>query len=110
MPTDLIVLTPIVEIKAVVDTLADLGVDPLHLHIDGQRPTDQRANINAWIRYRTDFERVCAVFKAKPTERRHCQPGQREWYAESDTVTRRLLLQCVSFEHHPDWRPREVSA
>ncbi|WGL50668.1 hypothetical protein P5P86_11905 [Nocardioides sp. BP30] len=110
MPSDLIVLTPIAEIKAVVDTLADLGIDPLHLHIDGQRPTDRRPSMTTWIRYRTDFERVCDAFKAKPTERRYSQPGQREWYAESDTATRRLLIQCVSFEHHEDWQPRAVSA
>lgn len=105
-----LVVTPISEIKAVVDTLAGLGIDPLHLHIDGQRPTDHRPNITVWVRYRTEFEATCGAFNAKAVERRFIQHGQREWYAESDTATRRLLIQCVSFEHHADWAPRQVSA
>ena len=101
-----IALTPIDEIKEFVDVLADMGIDPLHLHIDGHRPTDARPSISVWIRHRTEFEAICARLKAKPVERRYSQPGQREWWAESDTTTRRLLMQCVSFEHHHDWEPR----
>jgi hypothetical protein len=99
-------LTPIDEIKAVVDTFADLGIDPLHLHVDGKRPLDQRPDIRVWVRYRMEFERVIDAFGAKPKERDYRMPGQREWFAEKDTDGRRLLLQCVSFEHHDDWQPR----
>lgn len=97
---------PIAAIKAVVDLFADLGIDPLHLHIDGARPTDSRPNLSAWCRYRTDFERVCQRLQLKATERRYVQPGQRHWCAERDDDTTRLLVQCVSFQHHADWEPR----
>lgn len=97
---------PVAEIKAVVDLLADLGLDPLHLNIDGRTPTEDRPNIRLWMRYRSDFERVCEALKAKPVERQAHYQGQRHWYAEADTDARRLLVQCVSLEHHPDWQPR----
>lgn len=109
MTTEVIV-TPITEIKAVIDVLADLGLDPLHLHVDGHVPTDQRPSISMWIRYRTDFFRVCEAFAVTPRERPFTQHGARSWFAESDSVTRCLLVQCVSFEHHHDWEPREVSS
>lgn len=60
---------PIAAIKAVVDVFADLGIDPLHLHVEGARPTDSRPNLSAWCRYRTDFERVCQRLQLKATER-----------------------------------------
>lgn len=103
-----IVTTPIAEIKAVVDTLADLGIDALHLHVDGKKTTDHRPDLALWVIYRTEFLRLCEAFNAKPVERRWAPAGQREWFAEADTGARRLLIQCVSFEHHHDWEPREV--
>lgn len=104
-------LTPIEEIKAVVDVLAGLGIDPLHLHVDGKRSTNPRPDIHMWIRFRTDFERVCAAFEAGPVEeRRACPHGQREWWATSETSARKLLIRCVSFDHHHDWEPRTAEA
>lgn len=102
-------IPPVNAIKQVVDLLDELGIDPLHLHADGAKVLDARHDIKLWLRYRTDFERVCAALKAKPVERPHRGHGQREWYAEPDTADRRLLVQCVSFEHHPDWEAREAS-
>lgn len=101
-----LVITPISEIKAIVDQLVDLGVDALHLRADAKKVGDLRPDVSLWITHRTDFERVCEAFGAKPVERRYRQAGQREWFAEKDTGTRRLLIQCVSFEHHHDWQPR----
>lgn len=99
-------LTPVNEIKALVDLLDSLGIDPLHLHIDGSRPTDSRPNVRLWLRYRTEFETVCKRLKLKPAERRYMQHGVREWNAEGDTPMRRLLVSCASLAHHPDWVPR----
>lgn len=103
---DQLQITPIAETKSLVDLLADMGIDPLHLHVDGAKPLDARPNIKLWTRYRTEFFTLCERLGAKPEERRFAPAGQREWYAESDTLTRRLLVQCVSFEHHDDWEPR----
>ena len=100
---------PIAAIKAIIDTFADLGIDPLHFQADGARPTDRRPNVSVWCRYRTDFETVCARMKLKPVERRYVQHGQRHWYAERDTDTTRLLVQCVSLQHHDDWEPRPTT-
>lgn len=102
----LIELPPIAAIKAIVDTFADLGIDPLHLHSDGHKPTDRRPDLRVWCRYRTDFERVCQRLRLKVTERRYVQTGQRAWFAEQDNADHRLLVECVSFEHHADWEPR----
>lgn len=99
-------LTPMAEIKALIDLLAELDIDALHLRIDAKKVGDTRPDIALWTLYRTQFERLCEALKMNPTERRFSPPGQREWFAESDTATRRLLVQCVSFEHHPDWQPR----
>ena len=100
-------IPPIAEIKAVVDVLADLGIDALHLRADAKKVGDTRPDISLWVTYRTEFLRVCEAFGIKPVERIAHQPGQREWYAERDTDDRRLLVQCVSFEHHEDWEPRK---
>ena len=100
---------PIAAIKEIVDVFAELGVDPLHLQADGARPTDRRPNLSVWCRYRTDFETVCQRLDLKPVERRYIQHGQRHWYAERDNDTARLLVQCVSFEHHGDWQAHELS-
>lgn len=103
-----LVITPISEIKAIVDQLADLGVDALHLRADAKKVGDQRPDVSLWVTYRTEFLRVCEAFGIKPQERPYSRTGQREWFAERDTASRRLLVQCVSFEHHDDWEPREV--
>jgi hypothetical protein len=102
-------VTQIATIKALVDTLADLGISPLHLLTNARKMSDTRPDISLWTQRRTDFEALCAHLKAKPVERMAHQPGQREWYAEHDTDERRLLIQCVSFPHHDDWQPREAS-
>jgi hypothetical protein len=99
-------VTQIATIKALVDTLADLGISPLHLRVDAKHVGDHRPDISLWTQTRTDFERLCAHLKAKPAERRYRPVGQREWCAEHDTDERRLLLQCVSFAHHDDWEER----
>ena len=99
-------LVPTTVIKSVVDELVDLQVETLHLHIDGQTPTDARPSIRLWIRTRTDFELVCRAWGLKATEVRYTPTGQRQWHAEHDTHGHRLLVQCVSFDHHPDWQPR----
>lgn len=96
-------ITPIATIKGLVDVLADMGLDPLHLHIDGRKPTDSRPGVSMWMRYRTDYEQVVERLRLKSVERRATQHGQREWHAERDTDDMRLLVQCVSFEHHEDW-------
>lgn len=107
-PVSSLTLSPITEIKALVDLLADMGLDPLHLNIDARSNLDRRPRINLWMRYRTDFETFCARIGAKPAEKRYTGgTGQREWHANSDTPARALLVQCVSFDHHPDWQPRE---
>lgn len=100
-------ITPIAEIKAVVDVLADLGIDALHLRADAKTVDDTRPDVSLWVTYRTEFLRVCEAFQLKPVERRYAGPGQRAWFAERDTNDRRLLVQCVSFEHHHDWEPRQ---
>lgn len=100
-------LVPVTAVKAIVDRLADLGIDPLHLHIDGSKPTDARPNVRLWLRTRTDFNRfidVPALAKKKVEERSgFSKDRQREFYVEDDTDERRLLIQCVSFPHHDDW-------
>lgn len=104
-------IVPTSAIKDLVDTLDGMGIDPLHLHIDGAKPLDPRPDIRLWCRYRTDFEAVCARLRLKPRERDgYGRMGQREWFAEHDDDRRRLLVQCVSFDHHPDWQPREAQA
>lgn len=106
MSTPAVEVPPIAAVKDLVDLLARLGLDPLHLHIDGARPLDSRPNVRLWLRHRTDFERVVTELGLRPTERRYVQSGQREWHAERDDDRTRLLVSCVSFEHHPDWQPR----
>jgi hypothetical protein len=89
-------------LKALVDQLADLGIDPLHLHTDGHteiRPPDFRL----WLRTRTDFERVCDALDLKPKRSRWDPEGQRSYSATKDTDEARLLVQVVSFRHHDDW-------
>lgn len=99
--------TPITEIKAIVDVLAELGIDALHFRADAKKVGDTRPDISLWITYRSEFLRVCEAFGLKPVERRYAGEGQRAWFAERDTDDRRLLVQCVSFEHHHDWEPRQ---
>lgn len=106
MIEQLITVPQIAAIKGLVDLFAALDIDPLHLQADGRHPTDTRPNLSVWCRYRTDFERVCDHLRLKPVERQYRQAGQREWYAERDDDTVRMLVQVVSFEHHPDWLPR----
>jgi hypothetical protein len=104
---------PIAEVKRLVDILTDLDIEPLHLHVDGHKPTDLRPDVRLWTRTRTDYERLLDALKVKPKqrhERRYSPQGQREFYAEHDTDARRLLVQCVSLEHHDDWRPRGKGA
>ncbi|HET7386916.1 MAG TPA: hypothetical protein VFJ19_09675 [Nocardioidaceae bacterium] len=102
-------LVPVNAIKEIVDLLDRLGIDPLHLHIDGSKPTERRPDIRLWCRYRTDFERVCASLALKPKEARFNPEGQRSWHAEQDTDDHRLFVACVSFKHHDDWVQREAS-
>ena len=64
-----------------------------------------RINLRLTIVGRYAFEEVCARLGAKPHER-IVQVGQRSWWAEADTETRRLLIEGVSFQHHDDWQPR----
>lgn len=108
--SDTLDLPPINAIKEIVDVLADMGIDPLHLNADGRKPTDGRHDIRLWLRYRTEFEAVCERLRLKPAERPFRQHGQREWFAVGDNDDRHLLVQCVSFEHHHDWISREASA
>lgn len=100
-------MAPIAAIKDIIDTFADLGIDPSVLHTAGSRPLDPRPVINVWTHTRTDFERVVERLGLKAVERL-TRPGQREWNAERDTETLRLLITCVSFPHHADWREAEV--
>ena len=91
---------------ALVDDLIALDVQPLHLHIDTLPVGDQRPDIRLWLRTRTDFERACTHWGIKATEKRYSPAGQREWSATKDVDEHRLLVQVVSFQHHPDWQPR----
>ena len=95
-------------VKALIDTLAELEISPLHLHIDAKSVGDQRPDVRLWTQTRTDFERLCARLKIKAKEARWSPQDQRQWSAEHDTADRRLLIQCVSFKHHADWvaKPR----
>ncbi len=104
--SETIAAASIAAIKAIVDLFAELGIDPLHFHADGHKPTDHRPNLTIWCRYRTDFETICDRLGLKATERRYTSHGRREWYAELDDDTTRLLVSCASFEHHHDWEPR----
>ncbi len=99
-------ITPIAEIKALVELLAEMGIDPLSLNARGATPLEPRSNMQLHLRTRTDFEAVCRRLGAKGHERKFPPRGQRSWWAEADTGTRKLLIQCVSFEHHDDWEPR----
>lgn len=67
-----------------------------------------RVNLRLMIVGRTAFEAFCLAIEARPQER-IVNPGQRSWWAESDTKTRRLLVEGVSFQHHEDWEPRPKS-
>lgn len=99
-------VTQVKTVLGIVEQLAMLEISPLHLRVDAKHVGDTRPDISLWLRYRTDFERFCESIKAKPKERTYTPAGQREWWAESDTDTRRLLIQCASFEHHDDWQPK----
>lgn len=99
-------LTPIATIKALVDHLADLGITPLHLHIDGRADLDQRPDVRLWTRTRTDLFALCDSLGVKPREDRYNPEGQRHWHAEHDTEQRRLLIQCCSLQHHDDWEAK----
>lgn len=68
----------------------------------------KRTDLRLTIIGRTAFEQMCERLKAKPLER-IVHFGQRAWWAASDTDTRRLLIEGVSFQHHDDWQPREAS-
>ena len=103
--TDL-ALVPAGRIKALVDLLHGLGIDPLHLHIDGRKVDDLRPNTRLWLRHRTDIERVRQALGIKAKERAGHGPKQREWCAEKDDDGQRLLVQVVSLPHHPDWEER----
>lgn len=66
---------------------------------------DGRPNIRLTIIGRTMFEAVCTAVGVTPKERM-TNPGQRGWFAEADSSTRRLLIEGVSFQHHDDWEVR----
>lgn len=101
-----LVVTQIGVIKSLIDTLADLGLAPLHLRIDAKAVADTLPDISLWMQTRTDFERLCDDLGVKPKEARYSPEGQRLWSANHDTTERRLLIQVVSFKHHQDWQPR----
>ena len=69
---------------------------------DGDGRTDLRLTIVG----RTAFEAVCSAIGATPKER-IVHAGQRHWWADADTKTRRLLIEGVSFQHHDDWEARD---
>lgn len=104
------------ELRALVDILDRLSIQAYTLHVtDGRFYADRspdavagsrrQVSIRLTVIGRTFFEGLCAALHAKPTER-VVHPGQRSWWAESDTATRRLLIEGVSFQHHDDWQPR----
>lgn len=103
-------LVSITEIKRVVDMFADLGITPSSLYVAGPRPLDSRPRFEVWAATRTDFNAICDRLGIKPAKRvegRYPLPGQRQWHAIHDTGAHRLLIQVVSFQHHPDWEPRQ---
>lgn len=103
-------LVQIDTIKGLVDVLHRLRMSPLHLHVDAKHVGDTRPDVKLWLRCRTDFEAFCAELGVRPVEARWNPEGQRSWSAEHDTPERRLLVQCVSFQHHDDWEPRSAAA
>ena len=66
---------------------------------------EPRVSLRLTIIGRTHYEAVCLALEAKATER-VVQMGQRQWWAESDTSARKLLIEGVSFQHHDDWEAR----
>lgn len=64
-----------------------------------------RVNLRLTIIGRGQFEQVCSLLGAKATER-IVNTGQRSWWAESNSDTRKLLIEGVSFQHHDDWEAR----
>jgi hypothetical protein len=93
-------------VAAVIDTFVRLDIMPSSILAQhGSRPGsrgDERPTINIWVTHRTEFEKVCAEFGAKPKEGSSL-PSQRQFYADHYTDDRRLLIQCCSFKHHDDW-------
>lgn len=71
----------------------------------GRAERDGRASLSLTIIGRTQFEGICLAIGVTPKER-VMHVGQRSWWAESDTSTRRLLIEGVSFQHHDDWESR----
>lgn len=67
--------------------------------------SDGRPSVRLTIIGRTAFEAIATAVGATPKER-VMRMGQRSWWAESDTASRRLLIEGVSFQHHDDWEPR----
>lgn len=96
-------LTPIEEVKLLVDLLDRLGITPLHLHVDTRTATP-KANVS--LASRSDFERFVEAAGVPSVERPARVSGQREWFAEADTPGWEILVQAVSFVHHHDWKPR----
>lgn len=99
---------PMKPIRGLVELLDEIGVVPLHLHIDGPRPTEARPDMRLWTRTRSDFLTVVDAIGVKAPrdgwERRGARrQGQRHYAAEADTDSRRLLIQCLSLTHHDDW-------
>jgi hypothetical protein len=103
-------VTPITELKALVDLLYELDLAPLHLHVDGRHELDDRADIRLWMTTRTQFEHVCKALGATAREATSHHRGERIFHAEVDTETRKLLVSCHSLDHHADWQPKGASA
>ncbi len=102
------------ELRQLVDLLDQIGCRSYSLHATDRRfyaaqnpgaADAQRVSLRLTVVGRAPFEQICTALNVQPTERTH-HVGQRAWWAEADTNTRRLLIEGVSFQHHDDWEPR----
>lgn len=105
-PDETIRVTPIAELKALVDLLHELDLTPLHLHVDGRYEVAGRADIRMWMATYTQFEQVCKALGVTPREGAAHNRSERIFHAEVDTDTRKLVVSCCSLAHHADWQPR----
>lgn len=106
------------ELTTIAQLLDELGCHSYSLHVtdsgyyadrNPERSSEGRVSLHLTIIGRTAFEAVADAIGAKPKER-IVHVGQRSWWAEADTKTRRLLIEGVSFQHHDDWQPRGEGA
>src|SRR5688500_10394121 len=83
-------LTPIEEVKLLVDLLDRLGITPLRLHVDTRMA---RAKADLSLACRSDFERFVEAAGVLSVERPARVSGQREWFAEVGSPGWEVLVQ-----------------